>query len=729
MAAEMVEALKTRESISWSRLHPMEMFRSLPELVDGLCASPQVKCLKVFERVLRDGDATEIARLLRNHSSLARLEFASCEMSDEGVAIIAEALAQNSTLTAVGFGASSSDEAAMLSVFRSLRNHASVRSVTFTMFEGIRAEHVAGVFGASATLASLFFDNCALGDDETALICASLAGCPSLRTLHLEAAGIGDRGALALANLLAASRSLEEINLSGNSITDAGIMPIVEAAMRSSKLRRLDLSRNPLTDDGARVFASLLTGTSSRTIDASADAIANDALTTGGAIAVPAASFSSPSAAFSSSASLPFAPAPGTALESLVLECRSLSAAGASHIFSALRGNSALTSLSVQWGLRSDHPWGKDLREALEANGTLKRLRIAPESWNATQTAHLAPGLLTNETLLSFLPMFRLRSPQACEMLCAAARYSSTLVIGEEVGDLSAVDAPNVSLNTAVAAVRAQGGDLLLRAFARFSHSPGSIFPSFVSSSSLAPAAVDLLASAPNPVPTPTPVEQSSLPGGGDDKSSFVAAKVCVFALPHAEALAGTRDNRARVRVLVVDLAGQVLLDACVEDDGAISASAAVLPFNALARPAADVPMPALATRAAAACGGDDGASGGDAPAGDAIIARGGMMAAFRTKAGDAYALDFSVLDAAHAAGVDTATGLFADMDLARLANRCQSKARRFAFMTKCPAAVRRLASLAAVHLHDSDADSLFVEYLAPSIRSHLAEVEGEHYK
>jgi Ran GTPase-activating protein (RanGAP) involved in mRNA processing and transport len=207
----------------------------------GAIARSRVNALWLKRNPLGTGGARAIAALIRGGTALRVLDLFNCELDDEGVAIVAEALA---------------DPASRIEHVYLGGNAAGWRA----------ARALAELLATTRTLASLGISASRLGDDGAIAVAEGLARNTSLRELGLASNAIGPRGAAAIARAAAQHPRLAVLDLGAvgaaralgersNHLGNDGAVPIAELIAATTTLRALDLMENGITSNGALPIA------------------------------------------------------------------------------------------------------------------------------------------------------------------------------------------------------------------------------------------------------------------------------------------------------------------------------------------------------------------------------------------------------------------------------------------------------------------------------------------
>lgn len=182
------------------------------EIAASLVALPKLEKIHAYtieDNAISQGECAALRTLLANATNMKQLHVHRAGLGNDGVALLAEGLACNSSLTGGVLGLSNND----------------------------------------------------IGDDGLQALTSSLVRNTKLRELDLGYNNIGDAGLEALADSLAHNRALHALSIAGNTaITEAGVKAISRVLQsRNSSLRDLNLDLVNINDEGGKILAHVLT--------------------------------------------------------------------------------------------------------------------------------------------------------------------------------------------------------------------------------------------------------------------------------------------------------------------------------------------------------------------------------------------------------------------------------------------------------------------------------------
>ena len=249
----------------------------------------------------------------------------------------------------------------------------------------------------NTTLTCLYLSDNKVYDAEVAALGKALKTNTTLTELDLSANYLSAAGAAALAEALKTNTTLTKLNLSDNDLDAAGAAALAEALKANTTLTKLNLYNNDLDAAGAAALAEALKANTTLTklnlsdndLDAAGAAALAEALKANTTLTKLNLSDNDLDAA--GAAALAEALKTNTTLTELDLFNSNPDAAGAAALAEALKTNTTLTKLS--FSLSYIDPWD------LIANTTLTWLDFSDKNLNAAGAAALADALNVNTTL------------------------------------------------------------------------------------------------------------------------------------------------------------------------------------------------------------------------------------------------------------------------------------------------------------------------------------------
>jgi len=205
-----------------------ESVKAPPLLLCSIQPTPSLKSVKKLAaaKLLLEPTLGDLA-----NDSIKSLDLMGQGLGDEGVGLVAEALASNRSLTSLDLRWNSIGP------------------------EG--ADKLARVLEASPPLERLDLFCNSIGNQGAKRIAEALSKNTCLRSIDVGYNSVGDVGAEALATVLESSYSLDQVGLEQNCIGDRGAMFIASAIAKNLEcpIERLRLKQNPLEEEGVLAIA------------------------------------------------------------------------------------------------------------------------------------------------------------------------------------------------------------------------------------------------------------------------------------------------------------------------------------------------------------------------------------------------------------------------------------------------------------------------------------------
>ncbi|XP_068687308.1 NLR family CARD domain-containing protein 3-like isoform X2 [Montipora foliosa] len=307
-----------------------------------------LNCIKESEKE-QSTFGKELARSLGSLLEIQRISFRQ-QIGDSGAAILAHAMATNSTVTKLDLSGNGIG------------------------YSGVAA--VAKAVETNSTLTQLYLPDNGMGDSGAAALAKAVEINSTLTELDLSANGIGDSGAAALAKAVGINSTLTELYLLSNKIGDSGAAALAKAVEIYSTLTRLSLYSNKIGDSGAAALAKAVEINSTLTrLCLSKNGIGD-----------------------SGAAALAKAVEINSTLTQLYLSYNGIGDSGAAALAKAVEINSTLTKLSL-----FDNEIGDSgaaaLAKAVEVNSTLTKLYLHFNKIGDSGATSLAKAVEINSTL------------------------------------------------------------------------------------------------------------------------------------------------------------------------------------------------------------------------------------------------------------------------------------------------------------------------------------------
>lgn len=318
-------------------------------IAEALKSGSALRLLDLSANSLGAKGGAALASGLRQNSSLEQLRLAHCRLGDAGAEALGPAVG-SSCLRLLNLAVNDIGDAGTSAFLGGLVEAApAAKKPASSDASEAPAKHV------QKTLARLFLDGNAIGDDGATAVGKHARSMQALRVLSLGDNRIGGPGASELARGVRATR-LESLELADNALGGRGAAALAEAGIgRTRSLRDLGLAGNTLGDEGAVAIAKAVRG--GRLL---AVRLADNRIGTAGAAALGKAIAD-----------------PVCVLERLDLGNNLIDDAGAAAVGKGLQTNARLLALDLGYNGHLGDDGAKALSEALRGNSTLTRLDVA----------------------------------------------------------------------------------------------------------------------------------------------------------------------------------------------------------------------------------------------------------------------------------------------------------------------------------------------------------------
>ncbi|XP_068734584.1 uncharacterized protein [Montipora capricornis] len=391
-----------------------------------------------------DSGAAILAHAMATNSTVKKLHLLGSEIGDLGVAALAKAVEINSTLTELDLSGNRIGNSGAAAVAKAVKINSTLTELHLSG-NGIGDSGAAALAKAveiNSTLDTLGLSGNGIGDSGAAALAKAVEINSMLTVLDLSENRIGELGVAALAKALEISSTLTELDLSGNGVGDTGAAALAKAVEINSTLTRLDLSDSDIGESGAAALAKAVEINSTLT---ELDLFDNRIGDLGVAALAKAVEISS-------------------TLTELDLSDNQIGDSGAAALAKAVEINSTLTQLYL-----SDNGIGDTgaaaLAKAVEINSTLSKLLLSCNGVTDVGAAALAKAVEINSTLTElYLGCNRIGDTGAVA-LAKAVEINSTLkrleLSGNGIGDLGAAAlAKAVEINSTLTVLYLSGNKI-----------------------------------------------------------------------------------------------------------------------------------------------------------------------------------------------------------------------------------------------------------------------------
>ena len=233
--------------------------RGLASLCETLKATYHLKTLSIRNCGITKKGITDTL-LAPVNESLKELDIGSNTISDTGVACIAKALEQNSTLTSLVVQGCGITEKGAQCLAHCLRSNIFLKHLqlynNYMSDAGIDA--IAKSLKHNSNFKSLIVSNCGITEKGAESLSDCLMVSRSLQLLDLSRQQISDTGVILIANALPHNHALKELCLQNCGLTDQCMGPLAKAFEVNASLEILWLGWNQFTDTGLVVLGESL---------------------------------------------------------------------------------------------------------------------------------------------------------------------------------------------------------------------------------------------------------------------------------------------------------------------------------------------------------------------------------------------------------------------------------------------------------------------------------------
>ena len=248
-----------------------------------------------FNKISFDDTAHKISSVITNNLSLKSINLSNCCLQENGIIIIAEALANITSLLSIDMSRNNITDNSIQSVAAAVRENLllnlgycfqSTQDLTFTRnkkgindilmpltmltclkyldlhssyISELASELLSVVVANNKSLSHLDLTDCKLPSVKLITIATKLQSTCTLKFLSLSSNVIVNEAAYELAVAISKNFALEYLALSDCKLEERGFIDIAESLFNISSLKHLDLSNNIITDKAAKTLASGIT--------------------------------------------------------------------------------------------------------------------------------------------------------------------------------------------------------------------------------------------------------------------------------------------------------------------------------------------------------------------------------------------------------------------------------------------------------------------------------------
>ncbi|XP_068686712.1 NLR family CARD domain-containing protein 3-like [Montipora foliosa] len=206
-----------------------------------------------------DTGAAALAKAVEINSTLTELYLSGNGIGDTGAAALAKAVEINSTLTTLGLSGNGIGDSGAAALAKAVEINSTLTGLNLSdnRIGDLGVAALAKALEISSTLTELYLSGNRIGDTGAAALAKAVEINSMLTILGLSGNGIGDSGAAVLAEAVEINSTLTGLNLADNRIGDLGVAALAKAVEISSTLTDLYLSGNEISDSGVVALASL----------------------------------------------------------------------------------------------------------------------------------------------------------------------------------------------------------------------------------------------------------------------------------------------------------------------------------------------------------------------------------------------------------------------------------------------------------------------------------------
>ena len=226
-------------------------------LAHAMATNSTVTEMDLLGNGIGDSGAAALAKAVEINSTLTHLNLYDSRIGDSGAAALAKAVEINSTLTDLNLYDNRIGDSGAAALAKAVEINSTLTDLDLSR-NGIGDSGAAALAKAleiNSTLTQLYLYGNGIGESGAAALAKAVEINSTLTHLNLSFSGIGDSGAAALAKAVEINSTLTELYLSGNGIGDSGAAALAKAVEINSTLTHLNLSENRIGDSGAAALA------------------------------------------------------------------------------------------------------------------------------------------------------------------------------------------------------------------------------------------------------------------------------------------------------------------------------------------------------------------------------------------------------------------------------------------------------------------------------------------
>ncbi|XP_068700158.1 protein NLRC3-like isoform X2 [Montipora foliosa] len=227
--------------------------KELARCLGSLLEIQRISC----RQQIGDSGAAILAHAMATNSTVTKLDLAANGIGDSGAAALAKAVEINSKLTYLYLFQNRIGDSGAAALAKAVEINSTLTKLDLS-YNGIGDSGAAALAKAeeiNSTLTYLYLFHNRIGDSGGCALAKAVEINSTLTKLDLSYNGIGDSGAAALAKAVESNSTLIELDLSHNGISDSGAAALAKAVEINSTLTHLYLSYNGIGDSGAAALA------------------------------------------------------------------------------------------------------------------------------------------------------------------------------------------------------------------------------------------------------------------------------------------------------------------------------------------------------------------------------------------------------------------------------------------------------------------------------------------
>ncbi|XP_068687262.1 NLR family CARD domain-containing protein 3-like isoform X2 [Montipora foliosa] len=381
-----------------------------------------------------DSGAAILANAMATNSTVTELNLKYNEIGDSGAAALAKAVEINSTLTTLNLSYNKIGASGAAALAKAVESNSTLTELDLSANEigDSGAAALAKAVEINSMLTKLCLSSTKIGDSGAAALAKAVEINSTLTELNLCSTKICNSGAAALAKAVEINSTLTTLNLSYNEIGVSGAAALAEAVEINSTLTELDLQFNRIRDSGAAAVAKVveinstltkLDLRSNRIGDSGAAALAK-AVEINSRLTILNLSFNE--IGFSGAAALAKAVEINSTLTELDLCSNGIGDSGAAALAKAVEMNSTLTTLNLSYN-EIGVSGAAALAKAVEINSSLTELDLCSNGIRYSGAAALAKALEINSTLTTLNLSYNGISVSGATAMAKGVKINSTL--------------------------------------------------------------------------------------------------------------------------------------------------------------------------------------------------------------------------------------------------------------------------------------------------------------